>query len=167
MDQPTRPDLLSFDTTVGASHTGGTKVHNLSNLFIREFFSKLKTTSSGFENRKLSSDLDQLSLFDKLKIFIVQKEQKSHIGFYLEYCGQEVNVIKPSQFLIKPSDVTLWFCTGFVVKPITGDRNLKGSTFSSLDEDDNNIRVFLVRYQMLKILYGGEHYYQISVSKIQ
>ena len=42
MDQPTRPDLLSFNTTVGASHTGGSKVHNLSNLFIREFFSKLK-----------------------------------------------------------------------------------------------------------------------------
>ena len=44
MNQPTRPDLLSFNTTVGASHTGGSKVHNLSNLFIREFFSKLKTT---------------------------------------------------------------------------------------------------------------------------
>ena len=25
MDQPLRPDLLSFNTTVGASHTGGTK----------------------------------------------------------------------------------------------------------------------------------------------
>ena len=33
MDQPLRPDLLSFNTTVGASHTGGTKVHNLSNSF--------------------------------------------------------------------------------------------------------------------------------------
>ena len=44
MDQPTKPDLLSFNTSVGAAHTGGTKVHNLSNLFIREFFSKLKTT---------------------------------------------------------------------------------------------------------------------------
>ena len=42
LDQPTRPDLLSFNTTVGTSHTGGSKVHNLSNLFIREFFSKLK-----------------------------------------------------------------------------------------------------------------------------
>ena len=40
MDQPTRSDLLSFNTSVGVSHTGGTKVHNLSNLFIREFFNK-------------------------------------------------------------------------------------------------------------------------------
>ena len=58
MDQPTRPDLLSFNTTVGVSHTGGSKVHNLSNLFIREFFNKLKTTfASGFENRTLSLSL--------------------------------------------------------------------------------------------------------------
>ena len=42
MDQPTRPDLLSFNTSVGAAHTGGTKVFNLSNLFIRDFFKKLK-----------------------------------------------------------------------------------------------------------------------------
>ena len=54
MDQPTKPDLLSFNTSVGAAHTGGTKVFNLSNLFIREFFTKLKTTfASGFEKRKL------------------------------------------------------------------------------------------------------------------
>ena len=44
MDQPTKPDLLSFNTSVGAAHTGGSKVLNLSNLFIREFFNKLKTT---------------------------------------------------------------------------------------------------------------------------
>ena len=42
MDQPTRPDLLSFKTTTGIAHTGGTRVFNLSNLFIREFFTKFK-----------------------------------------------------------------------------------------------------------------------------
>ena len=35
LDHPTRSDLLTFNTTVGAAHTGGTKVHNLSNLFVR------------------------------------------------------------------------------------------------------------------------------------
>ena len=35
LDQPTRPDLVEFKTSVGAAHTGGSKVHNLSNLFIR------------------------------------------------------------------------------------------------------------------------------------
>ena len=61
LKQSTKPDVLDFRTSVGAAHTGGSKVLNLSNLFIKEFFNKLKTTyASGFENRKLDGDLDQV-----------------------------------------------------------------------------------------------------------
>ncbi len=170
MDQPTRPDLLSFNTTVGASHTGGSKVHNLSNLFIREFFSKLKTTyASGFENRKLSSNIDQVKFIRQVKDFYRTKgtEESYRILFRVLY-GQEVNIIKPSDFLIKPSDADYGFAQDFVVKPITGDpRNLKGSTlFQDADEDDSNIRGASGAISDVKdFLYGGEHYYQISVSQ--
>ena len=170
MDQPLRPDLLSFNTTVGASHTGGTKVHNLSNLFIREFFSKLKTTyASGFENRKLSSDIDQVKFIRQVKDFYRTKgtEESYKILFRALY-GQEVNIIKPSDFLIKPSDADYGFAQDFVVKPLTGDpRNLKGSTlFQDEDDDDSNIRGASGAISDVKdFLYGGEHYYQISVTK--
>ena len=170
MNQPTRPDLLSFNTTVGASHTGGSKVHNLSNLFIREFFSKLKTTfASGFENRKLSSDIDQVKFIRQVKDFYRTKgtEESYKILFRALY-GQEVDIIKPSDFLIKPSDADYGFAQDFVVKPITGDpRNLKGSTlFQDSDEDDANILGASGAISDVKdFLYGGEHYYQISVSK--
>ena len=170
MNQPTRPDLLSFNTTVGASHTGGTKVHNLSNLFIREFFNKLKTTyASGFENRKLSSDIDQVKFIRQIKDFYRTKgtEESYKILFRALY-GQEVNIIKPSDFLIKPSDADYGFAQDFVVKAITGDpRNLKGSTlFQDADKDDSNIRGASGAISDVKdFLYGGEHYYQISVSK--
>ncbi len=131
MDQPTRPDLLSFNTSVGVSHTGGSKVHNLSNLFIREFFSKLKTTfASGFENRKLSGDIDKVKFIRQIKDFYKTKgtEESYKILFRALY-GQEVNIIKPSDFLIKPSDADYGFAQDFVVKAVTGDpRNLKGST---------------------------------------
>ena len=170
LDQPTRPDLLSFNTTVGASHTGGSKVHNLSNLFIREFFGKLKTTfASGFENRKLSSDIDQVKFIRQIKDFYRTKgtEESYKILFRALY-GKEVNIIKPSDFLIKPSDADYGFAQDFVVKPITGDpRNLKGSTlFQDSDEDDKNIRGASGAISDVKdFLYGGEHYYQISVSQ--
>ncbi len=170
MDQPTRPDLLSFNTTVGASHTGGSKVHNLSNLFIREFFGKLKTTfASGFENRKLSSDIDQVKFIRQVKDFYRTKgtEESYRILFRVLY-GQEVNIIKPSDFLIKPSDADYGFAQDFVVKAITGDpRNLKGSTlFQDIDEDDKNILGASGAISDVKdFLYGGEHYYQISVSQ--
>ena len=170
MDQPTRSDLLSFNTTVGASHTGGSKVHNLSNLFIREFFGKLKTTfASGFENRKLSSDIDQVKFIRQVKDFYRTKgtEESYRILFRVLY-GQEVNIIKPSDFLIKPSDADYGFAQDFVVKAITGDpRNLKGSTlFQDIDEDDKNILGASGAISDVKdFLYGGEHYYQISVSQ--
>ena len=152
------------------AHTGGSKVHNLSNLFIREFFTKLKTTfASGFENRKLSSNLDQVKFIRQIKDFYKTKgtEESYKILFRALY-GQEVNIIKPSEFLIKPSDADYGFAQDFVVKPITGDpRNLKGSTlFQDADEDDANIRGASGAISDVKdFLYGGEHYYQISVSK--
>ena len=170
MDQPTRPDLLSFNTTVGASHTGGTKVHNLSNLFIREFFGKLKTTyASGFENRKLDSDLDQVKFIRQIKDFYKTKgTDESYKILFRALYGEEVSIIKPSEFLIKPSDADYGFAQDFVVKPITGDpRNLKGATlFQDADEDDNTILGASGAISDVKdFMYGGEHYYQISVSK--
>ena len=168
--QPTKPDVLDFNTSVGAAHTGGSKVHNLSNVFIREFFNKLKTTyASGFENRKFDSDLDQVKFIRQIKDFYRTKgtEESYRILFRALY-GEEVNIIKPSDFLIKPSDADYGFAQDFVVKPITGDpRNLKGSTlFQDADEDDKNIRGASGAISDVKdFLYGGEHYYQISVSQ--
>ena len=170
LDQPSRPDLVEFNTSVGAAHTGGTKVHNLSNLFVREFFNKIKTTyASGFENRKLDSDLDQVKFIRQVKDFYQTKgTDESYKILFRALYGEEVNIIKPSDFLLKPSDADYGFAQDFVVKSITGDpRNLKGSTlFQDLDEDDKNIRGASGAISDVKdFVYGGEHYYQISISK--
>ena len=170
LKQPTKPDVLDFRTSVGAAHTGGSKVLNLSNLFIKEFFNKLKTTyASGFENRKLDSDLDQVKFIRQVKDFYRSKgtEESYKILFRALY-GEEVNVIKPSEFLIKPSDADYGFGQDFVVKAITGDpRSLRGCTlFQDKDEDDENIQGASGAISDVKdFLYGGEHYYQITISK--
>ena len=170
LKQPTKPDVLDFRTSVGAAHTGGSKVFNLSNLFIKEFLNKLKTTyASGFENRKLDSDLDQVKFIRQVKDFYRSKgtEESYKILFRALY-GEEVNVIKPSEFLIKPSDADYGFGQDFVVKAITGDpRSLKGSTlFQDNDVDDENIQGASGAISDVKeFLYGGENYYQITVSK--
>ena len=170
MDQPTRPDLLSFNTSVGVAHTGGTKVFNLSNLFIRDFFKKLKTTfASGFEQRKLDGDLDQVKFIRQIKDFYRTKgTDESYKILFRALYGEEVNIIKPSEFLIKPSDADYGFAQDFVVKAITGDpRNLKGSTlFQDKDENDKNILGASGAISDVKdFVYDGEHYYQISISK--
>ena len=62
---------------------------------------KLKTTfASGFESRTLSSDLDQVKFIRQIKDFYKTKgtEESYKILFRALY-GQEVNIIKPSEFL--------------------------------------------------------------------
>ena len=170
MDQPTRADLLSFNTSTGVAHTGGTKVFNLSNLFIRDFFKKLKTTfASGFEQRKFDSDLDQVKFIRQIKDFYKTKgTDESYKILFRALYGEEVNIIKPSEFLIKPSDADYGFAQDFVVKSITGDpRNLKGSTlFQDLDKNDKNILGASGAISDVKdFIVDGDHYYQISISK--
>ena len=163
-------DVLDFRTSVGAAHTGRSKVHNLSNIFIREFFGKLKSTfASGFENRTLNSDLDQVKFIRQVKDFYRTKgtEESYRILFRVLF-GKELNVIKPSEFLIKPSDADYGFGQDFVVKPIEGNpQDLIGSTlFQDKDKDDKNILGASGAISDVKdFIYGGEHYYQITLSQ--
>ena len=170
LERNTRPDLLSFNTTVGAAHTGTTKVYNLSNLFLREFFSNIKSTfANGFENRTLYGDIDQVQFIRQVKDFFKTKgtEESYKILFKVLY-NEDVNVLKPSQFLFRPSDADYSVTQDFVVKSISGDpRSLKGSTlFQDKDDDDINIVGASGAISDVKdFVYDGEHYYQVSVSR--
>jgi hypothetical protein len=170
LERSTRPDLLSFSSTVGAAHTGGTKVYNLSNLFLQEFFNNLKSTfANGFQNRSLYGDVNQVQFIRQVKDFFKTKgtEESYKILFKVLY-NQNVNVLKPSQFLFKPSDADYSITQDFVVKSISGDpRALKGSTlFQDKDENDVNIVGASGAISDVKdFVYGGEHYYQVSISK--
>lgn len=170
LSRNTRPDLLSFSSTVGAAHTSGTKVYNLSNLFLQEFFNNLKSTfANGFQNRTFSGDVNQVQFIRQVKDFFKTKgtEESYKILFRVLY-GEEVKVIKPSEFLLKPSDADYSVTQDFVVKSITGDpRSLKGSTlFQDADNTDTIITGASGAVSDVKdFIYGGDHYYQISLSK--
>ena len=170
LEKPLRSDLLSFKSTVGAAHTGGTKVHNLSNLFIREFFNRTKSTfASGFDKRTLDSRVEQVNFIRQVKDFYKTKgtEESYKILFRVLY-GEEVNVIKPSEFLLRPSDADYGFTEDFLCKSITGDaRALKGATlFQDKDSKDKNILGASGAISDVKdFVYGGDHYYQVSISQ--
>ena len=161
---------MSFQSTVGAAHTGGTKVFNLSNLFIQEFFNKLKTTfANGFQNRTLDGSIDEVQFIRQIKDFYRTKgtEEAYKILFKVLF-GSEVNIIKPSDFLLKPSDGDYSFTQDFVAKLVTGDpRALKGSTlFQDTDADDKTIPGASGAISDVKeFMYDGERYYQISLTE--
>ena len=96
---------LIFSKTTASSHSSGTTVENLSSLFLREFYEKIKYT--------LTPELQKVDFTSNLKISNFLKETKSfysskgtdesfRILFNVLY-GEEPTVVNLEQYLIKPS----------------------------------------------------------------
>ena len=65
-----KPDVLVFDSTSSEEHTGGSKIQNLSTLFLKEFLLKTKhQLLPGLEDRPLHEDLDQNIFIKQAKDF--------------------------------------------------------------------------------------------------
>jgi hypothetical protein len=122
-DDPTTTDQLIFSTSEVAEHTSGSEVTNLSILFLKEFFNKLKKqVSPGFESRSLYSSLNDGLFVKQSKDFYSSKgtDASFKILFGALY-GKDVEVIRPRDYLIQPSDAQYRITKDLVVEAIDGD----------------------------------------------
>ena len=108
------PEELVFSTSNIAKHTyesyegapTGPTVYNLSGLFLQEFLKKLKQQFiPGFADRTLTSSLNQNLFIKQSKDFYASKgtDRSFEILFGSLY-GEPVEVIKPRDYLFRPSD---------------------------------------------------------------
>jgi hypothetical protein len=114
---------LVFSESQIDSHLSGTRANNLSVLFLKEFFIKVKKQiAPGFEERELYSNLNQSLFFKQVKDFYSTKgtDESFKILFKALY-GDVVEIIKPRDFLIKPSDAQYNIFKTLVVEAISGD----------------------------------------------
>lgn len=114
---------LIFEQSSIDSHAEGSLATNLSVLFLKEFFIKLKTQiAPGFEQRELYSNLNDNIFFKQVKDFYSTKgtDESFKILFKALY-GDVVEVIKPRDFLISPSDAQYNIVKNIIVEPIDGD----------------------------------------------
>ena len=96
---------LVFQETTSASHTAGDEVQNLSALFLKEFYRKLKYTyAPGFEDVSFVSDLDVNNFLKEVRSFYESKgtEESYNIIFKVLF-GETPKVIDLEEFLPKPS----------------------------------------------------------------
>ena len=99
------------------------QVNNLSIRFLKEFFKKVKTQiTPGFEERKLSDDIDERLFIKQSKDFYSSKgtDQSFEILFRSLY-GKDVDVVKPRDFLFIPSDADYKVSKQIVVEALEGD----------------------------------------------
>ena len=155
------PDQLEFSQSKIDDHTKGTEVYNLNTLFLQQFFKKVKSqVTPGFENRTLYTGLNQRNFVFGSDSFYTSKgtDESFKILFRALY-GEEVDVIKPSEYLIRPSNADYKITQDYIVEAIQGDPlDLKNRT---IFQDATGARGSVSNVK--QIIYSGFKYYQISI----
>jgi len=164
-DDPATTDQLVFSDSEIAEHTSGSIVTNLSILFLKEFFNKVKKqVSPGFENRSLYSGLNDGLFVKQSKDFYSSKgtDASFKILFSALY-GKEVEVIRPRDYLIQPSDAQYRITKDLVIEAIEGDPiDLQNKTLYQ-DFDGFFKRAEGTISKVEKIVRGNKEYYVLSL----
>jgi len=165
---PTDPEELVFESTSAGDHDKGDQIQNLSSLFLKEFLVKTKhQLSPGFENRKLSSDLDQNIFIKQSKDFYLSKgtDRGFEILFKSLY-NEDVKIIRPSEFLFTPSNANYKITKDFVVEQISGDpMNLELSTlFQDAYQSENIEKAYapITHVESINVS-AGTTFYKLSI----
>ena len=153
---------LVFSETVSEEHTAGiATITNLSSLFLKEFLLKAKyQLTPGFQDRTLFSNINQALFIKQAKDFYSSKgtDESFEILFRALY-GEDVQIIKPKEYLFRPSDAHYRITNDLVVESISGDpSNLAQSTLFQ-DEYDNITKGYAPISSVERILSKDEKYF--------
>jgi hypothetical protein len=114
---------LEFSSTQTEQHADNSIVYNLSILFLQKFaFNVKKKISPGFEEREFFSTLNGSNFIKNIKSFYTSKgsDESFRILFGALY-GKAVEVIRPRDFLIRPSDAQYKLTKDLAIEVIEGD----------------------------------------------
>jgi len=162
----TKPDVLVFNSSTSEGHIAGSKVENLSSLFLNEFLLKTKNQLlPGLENRSLSSNLNQNIFIKQGKDFYLSKgtDRSFEILFKALY-EEDVRIVKPRDFLFTPSNANFKITNDLVVEAVEGDPvELENSTLFQDKYDDISERAYAPVTKVEPINIGtGKTFYKLS-----
>jgi hypothetical protein len=161
---------FSFNSTESQDHlkekvigeeTVKTEVINLSSLFFKEFFSKIKKQFLyGFDNRELYQGINQNLFLKQSKDFYSSKgtDRSFEILFRVLY-GKDVEVIKPKNYLIEPSNAQFRVTRNFVVESIQGNIELLLNKTVFQDQYGDIQKSFGTVTDVQKSIRNGKEYY--------
>jgi len=158
-------DELTFEDSQSEEHISGTKVTNLSVLFLKEFLNKVKKQiTPGFEDRELYSQLNE-NIFIKQSIdFYSSKGTDSSFKIlFKSLYGQNVDVIRPRDYLIQPSDAQYRITLDLVVEAIEGNPGDLNNLTLYQDKTNFTDAAQGTITKVEKIRRGNKDYYVISL----
>ena len=131
------PGELVFSTSVAGIHTATSSVQNLSVLFLREFYHKVKSyLTPGLEDTTLNPNVDISNFIKESKSLYKSKgtEESFRILFNVLY-GITPKIIDLENFLIKPSTSEYIRREVIIAQQISGDPNkLVGQTITKSND---------------------------------
>ena len=104
-DQNSDNKDLIFSTSTATSHKSNAPVQNLSSLFLKEFYIKLKSTfTPGLENISFAEEIDAGNFIKRAKDFYSSKGTDEAIKILFKVIfGESPSIINLEDYLIKPS----------------------------------------------------------------
>lgn len=160
-----RPDQLVFSTSEIAEHSNNSSVQNLSTLLLKEFLYKLKKQLiPGFENREFADGLNEKNFIKQAKDFYKSKgTDDSYKIIFKALFGDNVDVIKPRDYLFKPSDAKYRITKDLVVESISGDPTYLVNRTLYQDKTEFIERAYGTITQVEKIQRSNKTYYILSL----
>src|SRR5210317_337895 len=127
---PNNPEELVFSESEAETHAEGVSVQNLSALFLKEFYNKLKKLyTPGLENTQLAPSLDVNNFIKESRSLYESKGTEESIKILLKVLyGVDSKVIDLEQFLAKPSYAEYVRREVVVAKLISGNPALISGT---------------------------------------
>jgi hypothetical protein len=153
---------LIFSTSVAENHKSSSRVENLSILFIKEFYKKLKSTlTPGLENVDFAKDLDVSNFIKQSKDFYQSKgtEESFRILFNILF-GESPKIINLDSLLIRPSAAQYLRREVVICESISGNPlNLIGQTI--FKKTDSQTKASISNVEILSR--GGDIFYRLDL----
>lgn len=159
--QDTNREELIFETSSSSEHNSNTSVQNLSSLFLKEFYKKLKSTfTPGLENVSFDDEIDAGNFIRRAKDFYASKgtDQAIKILFSVIF-GEIPSVINLEDYLIKPSSANYVRREVAIAEVISGEATkIVGQTLIKTTDKNTSASISSVEPFTRK----GKSYYKIE-----
>jgi hypothetical protein len=168
--QDLNQEELTFSTSSAASHTSGSSIQNLSSLFLKEFYQKLKyTIAPGLEKTDFTPELNVGNFLKEINSFYKAKgtDESFRILFNVLY-NETPKIVNLEEFLIKPSSSEYVRREIVVAEFISGDNplNLVGQTIKKSTDESTNASVSAIepfnrnlrQYYKISLFVGNDEF---------
>ena len=159
--QDLNKEELVFSTSTAAEHSNSSSVQNLSSLFLKDFYKKLKYTfTPGLENIKFSDQIDAGNFIKRAKDFYSSKGTDEAVKILFKVIfGETPSIVNLEDYLIKPSSANYVRREVAIVELISGEPSkIVGQTLIKTTDENTTASISAIEPFSRK----GKTFYKIE-----